>query len=145
MKRPEEVKLEFTRKWVRKAEDDFQVACNLSEGDGVHFYAATFHAQQSAEKYLKAFLVWHQIEFTKTHDIKVLLDLAGRMDSTLPDALKDAVMLTPYGVEYRYPGDYPEVQHADVQQAVECARRVREEILKRLPCQAGETGTHFNS
>ena len=64
-----------------------------------------FHAQQGAEKFIKAALVRHQIEFPKTHDIAVLRQLLGRVDPTLCESLAIADPLTPYGVEFWYPGD----------------------------------------
>lgn len=133
MKRPEEVKLEFTREWVRKAENDFLTAQHLFKGGERYVNGTAFHAQQAAEKYLKAFLVWHQIEFKKTHDIAALLKLASEMDSVISDVLSDAVHLTPYGVEYRYPGDYPDVTMDDAKKALNLAVQVRKEIRYRLP------------
>jgi HEPN domain-containing protein len=85
------------------------------------------------EKYLKAFLVWHQIEFPKTHDLEALLKLAGKADDKIPEILRDAAILTPYGVDYRYPGDYPNVSGRDAEQALRLAERVRLEIRNRLP------------
>ena len=54
-------------------------------------------------------LVWHQIEFPKTHDLQRLLDLLAAADPEVVEASADAVGLTPFGVEYRYPGEYPPV------------------------------------
>ena len=133
MRPPEEVKMEFVRDWVGKAEGDFRTAKHLCVGGAAFVNGATFHAQQAAEKYLKALLVWHQIEFPKTHDIDVLLDLAGSADSEIPQVLTDATELTPYGVEYRYPGDYPEATLDDAERATSLATLVRSEILSRLP------------
>lgn len=133
MKRPEEVKLEFTRDWVRKAEGDFKAAeLLLQSGEGFQFQTA-FHAQQAAEKYLKAFLVWHQIEFPKTHDIGKLTTLAADVDADLPAAVGEAESLTPFGVDLRYPGEYADVTPEDAQNAVALAKRVRDEIRDRLP------------
>ena len=136
MRRPEDVKMEFVRDWTRKAESDFRTAKHLYAGGADYIYGATFHAQQGAEKYLKAFLVWHQIEFPKTHDIEALLKLAQVADAKIPRVLGEATKLTPYGVEYRYPGDYPEATLEDAKHAVELALRVRSEILSRLPVDA---------
>lgn len=72
---------------------------------------SAFHSQQAVEKFLKAYLVRYQIEFRKTHDLGELLDLAASVDPSLLDELGECVWLTPYGVEYRYPGQYPEVDH----------------------------------
>jgi HEPN domain-containing protein len=133
MKPPEEIKAEFTREWVRKAEADFKIAEHLCRSGLDFLEGAAFHSQQAAEKYLKAFLVWQQIEFHKTHDIKALLRLAENVDNKIPENLRDAVFLTPYGVDYRYPGDYPEVRKSDADRALKLADRVRTEIRNRLP------------
>ena len=133
MKPPEEVRAEFTREWLQKAEGDFKTAGHLFQSGTDFLDGATFHSQQAAEKYLKAFLVWHQIEFPKTHDLDALLKLAGKADDKIPEILRDAAILTPYGVDYRYPGDYPNVSGRDAEQALRLAERVRAEIRNRLP------------
>ena len=56
MKPPEEVKVEFVRQWVKKAEGDFNTAEHLSKSGESYVYAAAFHAQQAAEKATKACL-----------------------------------------------------------------------------------------
>ena len=133
MKPPEEVRAEFTREWLQKAEGDFKTAAHLLQSGTDFLDGATFHSQQAAEKYLKALLVWHQIEFPKTHDIEALLKLAGKADDKIPEILREAAILTPYGVDYRYPGDYPNVSRPDAEQALDLAERVRAEIRNRLP------------
>lgn len=133
MKSPEEVKTEFTREWIRKAESDLTTAEHLFKGGKLYVYGSTFHAQQAVEKYLKAFLVWHQIEFGKTHDIQELLNLVSGVDNNLPKSIAESVNLTPYGVEYRYPGDYPDATMEDAAKALDVARRVSDEIISRLP------------
>jgi len=133
MKPPEVIKTEFTREWIRKAESDFKTAGHLLQGGPDFAEGAAFHSQQAAEKYLKAFLVWHQIEFHKTHDIEALLRLAEKVDDKLPEILREAVILTPYGVDYRYPGEYPEVTIADAKKALRLADCVRAEVRGRLP------------
>jgi HEPN domain-containing protein len=133
MKPPEEIKLEFTRDWVRKAENDYRIAKHLLESDEDYTYGVTFHAQQTAEKYLKAFLVWHQIEFKKTHDLAILLESAAKVAPEISETLTEVPDLTPYGVEYRYPGDYPDVTATDAEMSVQLAELVRTEIRNRLP------------
>lgn len=133
MKRPEEVKLEFTREWVQKAEGDFKAATLLLRAGEDYLFQTAFHAQQAAEKYLKAFLVWHQIEFPKTHDIGKLIALAADVVPGLPETLAEANTLTPFGVDFRYPGDYPDVTSTDAETALSLATLVRGEIRNRLP------------
>lgn len=139
MKRPEEVRLEFTRDWVLKAEADFKAARFLGTSGDEFSFGTAFHAQQSAEKYLKALLVWHQVEFPKTHDIKVLLTIVSQIEASLSEAIADAIELTPYGVEYRYPGQYPELTRADVKQSLTLCSKVRREVRKHLPTESVKT------
>lgn len=62
-----------------------------------------FHAQQAAEKSLKAVLISRGISFPRTHDLKLLIEWLPAGMSRLP-LLMDAVILTEYAVVYRYPG-----------------------------------------
>jgi len=141
MRRPEDVKMEFVRDWARKAESDFRTAQHLFSGGVDYVDGTTFHAQQAAEKYLKAFLVWHQIEISKTHNIEALLKLAETGDAEIPEVLAEATDLTPYGVEYRYPGDYPEATLEDAKHATDLAMLVRSEVLRRLPADTLSEGS----
>ena len=88
--------------------------------------------RSSAEKYLKALLTWHQIEFPKTHAIDQLLDLVKDAETETASSLRDAVALTPYGVDIRYPGDQPEPGSEEAREAVELARIVRDTVVGRL-------------
>jgi hypothetical protein len=47
--------------------------------------------------------------------------------------LKKAELLTPYGVEYRYPGDYPQITIDIAKEVLGIAASVRDEVRKRLP------------
>ena len=88
MKSPEQVKREPYEKWMRRADEDLAVAEQLLS-DGVPYFGSIgFHAQQAAEKVLKAFPVWHQIEFPKTHDLSQLLQLVALREKSLSVALQ---------------------------------------------------------
>jgi len=127
----EQVVWDFVQEWMHKAESDLRAAEHLLNLEQEDYFAAAFHAQQAGEKFLKAFLVRHQIFFGKTHDIRELLELAGKPDPSMRRELASAEMLTPFGVEFRYPGG----QVADAktaQQAVAEARRLRAKVLEHL-------------
>jgi HEPN domain-containing protein len=109
--------------WLAKAKVDLEV-CDTLAAHGDLWEAVSFHSQQAAEKALKAVLVWHQVEFPKTHDIQRLLDLLAGVDADVACAAADAAELTPFGVEYRYPGEYPPVERETARAAVAVARRV---------------------
>jgi HEPN domain-containing protein len=68
------------------------------------FETVGFHAQQAAEKALKALLASHQVEFGRTHEPQDLLDLAEPMVPGIRDRLGEAQWLAPFAVRGRYPG-----------------------------------------
>ena len=67
MRPRDEVRRELVRDWLAKADADLAVAERLLPDGGAHAWAVAFHCQQAAEKFLKAYLSWWQIEFPKTH------------------------------------------------------------------------------
>ena len=127
----EEVISEIVQQWLAKAEADFGLASDLLSEDR-YLSAVGFHSQQAAEKFLKAFLVEHQVEFPKTHKIADLLDLIAPVHSVLAASLRDADVLSPYGAEIRYPGDIPELNLETASRAVQLAAQVRQAIYAAL-------------
>ena len=117
--------------WLEKAEEDFRLS-QLAFRQRKHpaYYGTCFHAQQCAEKYLKAFLVRHQIAFRKTHDLEELVRLCVRIDAAF-DLIADILAeLNPYSIDSRYPG-LP-LTKADAQDAVKAMKQVRKFIRARL-------------
>jgi len=94
---------------VKKADLDLKTAVRLS-AESEFRDVVCFHSQQAVEKYLKALLTRHQIEFPKTHVIRHLLILLATVDPSLADSLDDANWLSPFGAEIRYPGERPEAR-----------------------------------
>jgi HEPN domain-containing protein len=111
----------MTREWVEKAEGDFATmerefrARKHRNND-----ALCFHAQQCAEKYLKARLCEAGIEFAKVHDLVALLEKALAVEPLWEVWRADLAFLTEYAVSFRYPG-----QSASRQSAKEARRRCR--------------------
>ena len=62
-----------------------------------------------------------------------LLDLLEAVDANLARSLRDAIVLTPYGAELRYPGDRPDASPSEAREAVRLAQKVRDAILPLLP------------
>src|SRR5438045_5215990 len=62
--------------WVEKAEGDWHTAGReLRATEFPNYDAVCFHAQQCAEKYLKALLTERDVRFPKMHHLPTLLDL----------------------------------------------------------------------
>ncbi len=75
----------------------------LSQGDRL-LDTVGFHAQQCAEKALKAFLAHHQRAFAKTHELEYLVNLCASIDPSFAGFLPTAAELTVFAVVNRYPG-----------------------------------------
>ena len=132
MKPPDVALRELVLRWLDKANADFDAAGQLCAQPGRFREIVAFHCQQAVEKYLKAFLVRCQVEFPKTHDIAKLLDRVGTVDRSMAESLRDADMLTPFGVEVRYPSDAPELPAGGEAEAIAIARRVRDAVMISL-------------
>ena len=132
MKPPEEVLRDLVGQWIAKAELDYRAGERLSKDPEPIREVAAFHCQQAVEKYIKAFLVRHQVEFSKTHNLKELLGLVALVSPRLAATLEEAEVLTPYGVEIRYPGDFPEVRPGQEKTIFELTQRAREAVMAQL-------------
>jgi HEPN domain-containing protein len=71
----------YINQWLFKAEDDLKAYKLLINSEFTLFAIAAFHLQQSSEKYLKAYLEYHNKTFAKTHDIEYLLQLCAQINS----------------------------------------------------------------
>ena len=121
------------REWVTKARLDVRAAERLLADDSDLAEPALYHCQQAAEKILKAFLVWHERPFAKTHNLVLLLNLCTTIApdfSTLEDA---ADTLTPYAVAFRYPDQVAELTTDEVEDAVQFMRQLFSFVSDRLP------------
>ena len=86
-------------------------------------YGVCFHAQQCAEKYLKAALVAKGSPFPKTHDLLALDTLCQQAGLTLGMDIDVLSGLSAYAITVRYPGEAPTVEEPRV--AFETAKAVR--------------------
>jgi HEPN domain-containing protein len=123
-------KAELVLGWLRKAQSDgvaLDVTLRARALD-----AACFHAQQVAEKYLKAFLTHHEVPFPYTHNLTKLVELCAQIDIEFRSLLPQVEPLTPYAVRPRYDASFWPNQEA-AEEARSSARAVLEFVLHRLP------------
>jgi len=99
-----------TREWVKKAENDFKVGCQiLRRRKDVVPDAACFHSQQCVEKYLKARLLDAGIGFPRTHDLLQLLNACLPIEPLWSAYSKVVDGMTDYAVDFRYPGEQRDI------------------------------------
>lgn len=125
-----EASLLVVREWIVKAENDLLNASHtLKLGRRCPTDTVCFHAQQCAEKYLKAYLVHRGKDFPKTHDLEALAAGLRNGLKLVPDEL---ARLKRYATVTRYPGAEP-ISLAEAGRAVSMARRVRKAVRAALP------------
>lgn len=118
--------------WLTFADEDLEMASYaISYKSGAPYRLIAFHAQQCAEKYLKAYLIYHNIDFPYTHNIRRLLKLCSK-HADWPRALEHAKELTPYAITARYPGEDEEVSETEAIKAMDIAKQVRNQVRTEL-------------
>ena len=132
MTKPSEAVVDKVRQWAGRADDDLRVAEHtLTLTHACPYRLVAYHAQQCAEKYLKAYLVLLGIDFPHTHNIARLLELLS--DQTdWGERFKDAEELTPFATTARYPSEDEPVSEPEARRAVNIAKDVRETIGQAL-------------
>jgi HEPN domain-containing protein len=122
----------LVHEWIEKAEGDFEAALHLNKSRKVKriYFIIAFHCQQAIEKYLKALLICHKIDFPKTHDLLELLDLIKSKDRFLFSIAKEFKVLNPFAIGFRYPGD--SIELAELKQVVAATKKLRLLLLQRL-------------
>lgn len=91
-----------------------------------------FHAQQAAEKAIKAVLIRRGIPFPYVHDLAALLTLLEKATGELPNCIREAERLTQFAVEARYPGAAPPVGEGEYAEAIKVASEVVRWAEKQL-------------
>jgi HEPN domain-containing protein len=101
MTEPPDEQQRLAQEWLALAEEDLSLAQEL-HAKSSHLLSLCFHAQQAAEKFLKALLAHRRIAFNRTHDIE---NLVNRLPEELGNSLRlhDILDLTEYAVDTRYP------------------------------------------
>ena len=122
------------KEWLEKAERDFHFACrNLEDPENPYLDLVCFHFHQSAEKYLKSFIVAHDLEFKRIHDLVELLRICeekGPSFSTLSSACE---FLTDFYIETRYPVPWPSgVSREEAEKARKYAESIRDFVRNLL-------------
>lgn len=111
----------ITSEWVEKAEADFAILeRELRARKNPSFDGACFHAQQCAEKYLKARLCEEDVNVPRIHDLVALLEMVLPFEPLWETYRVGLAYLSDFAIVYRYPGE-----SADRECALEARRLCR--------------------
>jgi HEPN domain-containing protein len=94
--------LEEAHLLLRKAREDADAVRKFSADPDLADAVVGFHAQQAAEKALKAVRAAFCDAFPWTHDLRHLMERLDAVGTSLPTSLYDIRELGPWAVEFRY-------------------------------------------
>jgi len=127
----------IVREWQKKAESDFQYAKSSFETFDDFYSQICILCHDSAEKYLKAYIVYQGIQPEKIHDLVTLYKQCAensRNDFELGGLEENCRILNRYYVPLKYPSHYPAVDREKAKEALKSA----EEICKVVKSQIAE-------
>jgi len=126
--------VETPGEWVKFATENLQVAKREIKHETPACHTICFLCRESAEKFLKAYLISKGWELKKTHDIVELLGYCSNYDKEFILLVEEGSILNDYIADGRYPGDisFEDICLKQANEAIEKAEMIREFILHKL-------------
>jgi HEPN domain-containing protein len=110
--------------WITIADNDFDSAIILNEAMRKHYEIICYHCAQATEKYLKGFLVFHDVIPEKTHDISYLNKCCFKIDSVFQNIQTSCDFLNRFANDIRYPHKF-ETTETDTNRAIDAVEKIR--------------------
>lgn len=116
--------------WIEKVNHDLIAAALIIDSNPIILDIACFHCQQAIEKFLKAFLLFHETELIKTHNLNILLKNSAGIDD---DFMKVDIMdLNQFAVRSRYPDQYISPELSVAKEYYQIAVQVKEMVIDKM-------------
>ena len=91
--------------------------------NNVYLEDLCFEAEQSAEKALKALLIFFQGSYPRVHSFNVLLQMLEKYVS-IPLEISEVIELSDFSVQTRYPGDYYPINVEEYERTIRIVENV---------------------
>lgn len=121
----------ISQEWFEYAKRDLESARFLMNMYPVPIEIICYHCEQSAEKYLKGYLIFKGNNAERTHDLGLLNNKCSAINDEFKTIEDECLELVPYGVQVRYPYQL-EVNEDDMKSALVCAEKIQEFILSNI-------------
>lgn len=119
--------------WLRHARADLAAAEHVLQTlEPCPYWIVTYHAQQCAEKALKAYLISREHEYHYTHDLRLLMDSCEKCGADWIARIRSAEKIMPFSVVARYPSTTRTVSNDDADLAVSLAHDVLNKVIDAL-------------
>lgn len=123
---------EQIKEWIKKAEHDLGSAKIIFLYLPDYSDTIAFHCQQAVEKYIKAIMVYKEIEFQRSHDLIYLLELLSSVSEISKDRYKKAVSLNGYSVQIRYPDKIVKLSREELEDAIAISQEFRTFAIEQI-------------
>jgi HEPN domain-containing protein len=116
--------IKLVKEWFQYANNDLIIAQHsFTDVYPKLLEIACYHCQQAAEKALKGFLLYKDIEPPRKHDLRLLNMMCFEQDADFESIKIHCADLTYYGVVTRYPSEL-EIDEVITKAAIEKAKQV---------------------
>ncbi len=125
-------KNEYIAEWIDKADHDLGSAKLIFLHIPEYFDTIAFHCQQAVEKYIKATLVFYDIEFERSHNLVYLLDLLSQKIEISESKTERAILLNGFSVQIRYPDKSVFLSKEELEISISIAQDFRAFAMERI-------------
>lgn len=125
----------IVNEWLGKAESDYLYARSSFETFDNFYSQMCILCHDSAEKYLKAYLIYNGFVPEKIHDLVTLYKQCNRVsESSLESANieNECRILNRYYVPLKYPSHYPAIDKQKAKEAIEAIDIIRGAITSKI-------------
>ena len=112
--------MERYESWLDRAESSYELS-KAKINKNIYLEDLCFQAQQAVEKAFKGLLIYYGIEPEFTHNIGILLREIEK-HTIISEDIKEAIELTNYAVQTRYPGEYNDITKEEYKRAIKMTR-----------------------
>lgn len=121
--------MERHESWIDRAKSSYELS-KATISNNIYFEDLCYQAQQAVEKSLKGLLIYYGVEPEFTHNIGILLNELEKF-TEISENIREAMDLTNYAVQTRYPGEYDDITKEEYEKAVKIAKSCLDWVEKK--------------
>ena len=122
--------MERHESWIDRAKSSYELS-KATISNNIYFEDLCYQAQQAVEKSLKGLLIYYGVEPEFTHNIGRLLNELEKF-TEIAENIREAMDLTNYAVQTRYPGEYDDITKEEYEKAVKIAKSCLDWVEKKF-------------
>ena len=116
--------------WIEKADHDLGTSKLIYLHIPQYFDVIAFHCQQATEKYIKAMLLFCEIDFDRTHNLIFLMELLSKKIDITDEFYDKAIMLNGFSVQIRYPDHKIFLTSEELETSINISQEFRDFAIK---------------